>query len=104
MENPKELAKKIEEAVGELHKAVERQDAEIAKHGQPLAETKATVERIDKALTALMEQKATLDKRLDDIELKMERGKLVKPGDGDRTPEQKAQKDVSISHRARTRC
>jgi len=90
--DPKELAKKIEEAVGELHKAVERQDAEIKKYGEPLSETKSSIERIDKAVTALMEQKANLDKRLDDLELKIGREKLVKPESGDNTDEQKSRK------------
>ena len=97
MEDPKELANKIQIAVDELHKAVERQDAEIKKHGEPLAETKTEIARIDTALTAMkaeLDKHAEMQKRVDDLELKMERGKLVRPGDGGKTPEQKAQKDA----------
>jgi HK97 family phage major capsid protein len=95
--DPKELAKKIEEAVSELHKAIERQDAEIKKFGEPSAEEKAKEAKIQADITSLMEQKAEweeMQKRIDDLELKMGRGALVKPGEGDKTPEQKARKDA----------
>lgn len=93
--DPKELAKKIEEAVGELHKATERQDEEIKKLGEPSAESKAVMEKIQTDLTTLMEQKTameTMQARIDDLEVKMKRSALVVPGEGDKTDEQKAQK------------
>jgi len=89
-----ELTKKIQEAIDELHKAVERQDAEIKKHGQPLAETKESIARIDTALTALMEQKKAIEKRLDDFEIKMQRQTLPLPGSGDKGAEARQKKDA----------
>ena len=58
----KELTDKIQSAVDELHKAAERQDGEIKKLGTPLAETKATIEKINS--------------RIDGLEVKLQRTAL----------------------------
>ena len=78
----KDLVNKIQEIHEEFKKAVKRQDAEIAKYGEPLAETKATTDK--------------LNSRLDELEVKIQRQSLVKPGtgEGDKTPETKAHKDA----------
>lgn len=73
----KDLVNKIQEIHDEFKKAVERQDEEIKKFGAPLAETKATVDK--------------LNSRLDELETKLQRQSLVK-GEGEKTPETKAQK------------
>ena len=72
----KELTDKIQNAVDELHKAAERQDEEIKKLGAPLAETKATIEKINS--------------RIDGLEVKLQRTSL--PGT---TPDEK-----KIAHNA----
>ena len=80
MAEPKELADMIQGAVDELHKAVDRQDAEIAKLGEPSAEAKATITK--------------LNERIDELEVKLQRtalpaAGLPKPGEG--TEEEKLQ-------------
>ena len=70
----KELTNKIQEAVEELHKAVERQDTEIKKFGEPLAETKAMIDKINN--------------RIDELEVKLQRGNVPTS----KTEEPKAQK------------
>ena len=94
----KDLTNKIQEAVDELHKATERQDGEIKKFGEPLAETKSAIERIDGTLTDLMAQKAEWDKlqsRMDDIEVKMQRATVPVPGNGGAPDEaNRARKDA----------
>jgi len=49
----KELTDMIQGAVDELHKAVERQDEEIKKLGDPSAETKAEIEKLSLAVQEL---------------------------------------------------
>lgn len=75
----KALTDLIEGAVEDLHKAVERQDEEIKKLGEPSAEAKATID--------------TLNGRIDELEVKLQRQALPAPGtpvDGEQTEEQKA--------------
>jgi len=72
----KELTNKIQEAVDELHKAVERQDAEIKKFGEPLAETKAMIDKINN--------------RIDELEVKLQRGSIPTT----KTEESKLQKSA----------
>jgi len=52
MEN-KEMTDLIQGAVDELHKAVERQDDEIKKFGEPMADTKADIEKLSLAVQEL---------------------------------------------------
>ena len=79
--DPKELADLIQSAEDELHKAVERQDAEIKKLGEPTAETKATIDK--------------LNERIDELEVKLQRTTIpavtVSAGP---TEENKARKDA----------
>ncbi len=73
----KEIADMIQSAVDEMHKAVERQDDEIKKFGEPMAETKATIDK--------------LNERIDELEVKLQRQTI--PGAGDqptKTDEDKA--------------
>lgn len=72
----KELTDKIQIAVDELHKAVERQDAEIKKFGEPMAETKATIDKINT--------------RIDDLEVKLQRQALPSAGETPTPDEEKA--------------
>lgn len=75
----KNLAELVQEAVDQMHKAVERQDAEIKKLGEPTAETKATIDKCNE--------------RIDELETKMQRATVPAPGNGDQgsqTEEQKA--------------
>lgn len=76
----KDLVEMIEKAVGELHKAVERQDAEIKKFGEATTESKATIEKINTDLTELMSQKGAHDKRVEELELKLQRQTIPAPG------------------------
>ena len=62
----KELANLIQSAADELHKAVERQDAEIKAFGAPLEETKATI--------------AKINERIDQLEIKLQRGSIPVAG------------------------
>ena len=79
--DPKELAALIQGAVDELHKATDRQDAEIKSHGAISGETKATVEKINTEITA----------RLDEMEAKYQRATVPAPGSPDaQSEEQKA--------------
>jgi len=66
----KKLTDMIQGAVEELHKAGERQDEEIKKFGEPLAETKAMVEKINT--------------RIDELETKLQRQALPGAGDGEK--------------------
>lgn len=66
----KELTDLVQSAVEELHKAVERQDEEIKKFGEPSAESKAEIERINTELTA----------RIDELEVKYQRQSIPTPG------------------------
>lgn len=84
----KELVAMIQSAVEELHKAVERQDAEIAKFGEPLAETKTAIEQIQTDITTLQASK-------EELEVKLQRQTVPAPGtpvEGAQTEEQKAHK------------
>ena len=86
----KDLVELMQKAVKELHDAVERQDAEIAKFGEPLAETKTAIEKIQADITALQTSK-------DELEVKLQRTTvpaLGTPGDKEPTAEQKAHKDA----------
>jgi len=67
----KELADLVQSAVDELHKAVERQDAEIKKLGEPTAETTATIDK--------------LNTRIDELEVKLQRQTI--PATGSQAPE-----------------
>lgn len=64
--DPKELAALVQSAVDELHKAVERQDGEIKKLGEPTAETKAIIDRCNE--------------RIDELEVKLQRQTIPTPG------------------------
>ena len=76
MEN-KEMTDLIQGAVDELHKAVERQDEEIKKFGEPMAETKATIDK--------------LNERIDELEVKLQRQAIPSAGNPDpQTEEAKA--------------
>ena len=71
------LAELVQEAVDEMHKAVERQDAEIKKLGEPTAETKATIDRCNE--------------RIDELEVKLQRQTIPAPGSpGPQSEEEKA--------------
>jgi len=69
----KELVELVQTAVGELHKAVARQDDEIKKFGEPLAETKTLIDKINTDITAL--QKAA-----GEVEVKLQRQTIPAPG------------------------
>lgn len=60
------LADLVQEAVDQMHQAVERQDAEIKKLGEPTAETKAIIDK--------------LNLRIDDLEVKLQRQTIPAPG------------------------
>lgn len=60
------LAELVQEAMDELHKAVERQDEEIKKFGEPLAETKETI--------------TALNTRIDELDTKLQRQTIPAPG------------------------
>ena len=69
----------VQSAVDELHKAVERQDEEIKKLGEPSAESKATIDKINE--------------HIDELEVKIQRQNLLStgsPNSEEKTPEQKA--------------
>ena len=75
--DPKELAALVQSAVEELHKAVERQDGEIKKLGEPTAETKAIIDRCNE--------------RIDELEVKLQRQTIPTPGSPEaQTEESKA--------------
>jgi len=65
----KELADLLQTAVAEMHKTVERQDEEIKKLGEPMAETKQ-----------LLEAQHT---RIDELEVKLQRQSIPAPGSPD---------------------
>uniref|UniRef100_A0A6M3KWB9 Putative capsid protein n=1 Tax=viral metagenome TaxID=1070528 RepID=A0A6M3KWB9_9ZZZZ len=69
----KKLTDMIQSAVNELHKATERQDAEITKFGGVTGETKSSVDKIQADLTGLLGQKADHDKKLEEMEVKLQR-------------------------------
>lgn len=69
----KELTDLVQSAVAELHKAVERQDETIKKFGEASGEDKAAIEKINTALTDLMSQKEAHDKKVEDLEVKLQR-------------------------------
>jgi len=79
--DPKEIARLIQEAVSELHKATERQDAEIKALGEPMGETKASVDKINA--------------RIDELEIKLQRQSL--PGAGTPNSEEKSEEDKARS-------
>ena len=72
--DPKELANLVQEAVAELHKATERQDAEIKSYGEVSGETKASVEKINA--------------RIDELEVKLQRTTIPAPGSPDAQTEE----------------
>lgn len=79
MAENKELADKIQTAVEEMHRLVEREMAEAkANAGEATAETKEAL--------------AKVQARIDELELKMQRSKVVKPGEA--PEEQKARKAI----------
>lgn len=69
----KKLTDMIQSAVDELHKATERQDAEVKKLGEPMAETKAAVEKIQADITTLMASRDELAKANEELETKLQR-------------------------------
>lgn len=86
----KELTDLIQSAVDELHKATERQDAEIKSHGEVTAETKVSVGKINERIDEITAQR-------EDREVKMQRAAL--PGasadaKGEKTEAQVARKDA----------
>jgi len=72
--DPKELADLVQSAVEELHKAIERQDVEIKKLGEPTAETKATIN--------------ALNTRIDELEVKLQRQSIPAAGAPDAQTEE----------------
>ncbi len=77
--NPEELKRltdMIQEAVDGLHKAVERQDEEIRKFGEPIAETKLAIEKINTDITALMESRDKAVAANEELETKLQRQTL----------------------------
>lgn len=79
-----DIADKIQTIVVELHKAVERQDAEIKKFGEPTAEIRAHIGNLD---THYNELKAAQDA----LEVKFQRMTVPSPSPADaRTEENKA--------------
>lgn len=78
-EELKKLTDMIQGAVDELHTAIERQDAEIKKHGEPSAESIA--------------EEAKLNARIDDLEVKLQRQTIPAPG----SPEPKSDEDKAHS-------
>ncbi len=69
----KQITDQLQQMVDELHKATERQDAEITKFGGVTGETKAAVEKIQTALTAKIGEKEAYEKKLEDMEVKLQR-------------------------------
>ncbi len=89
-EEIKRLTGLIESAAEEMHKAVDRQDAEIKKYGETSSESEATFVKINERLDGLKTQ-------LDEAQVKMERAALpgaAIPGAGDPTEAEKARKDA----------
>jgi len=84
----KDLAELVQKAVTELHNAVERQDAEIKKFGEPLAETKASIEKINTDITALQTAAG-------EVEIKMQRQTV--PGVGVQSTQTEEEKAHSAS-------
>lgn len=68
------LAELVQEAVAEMHKAVERQDEEIKKLGEPTAETKATIDKCNE--------------RIDELEVKLQRQTIPSSGSPDAQSEE----------------
>lgn len=87
-EEVKRLTDLIQSATEELHRAVERQDAEIKKLGEPTAENKAVIDTINTNLT-------DLKTRLDEMDVKMQRQAL--PGAGDPNPKSDEEKANSAA-------
>jgi HK97 family phage major capsid protein len=67
------ITDQIQSVVEELHKKTETQNAEIKTYGEVTAETKASIDKINTALTTFMQAKADYEKRIDDLELKLQR-------------------------------
>lgn len=57
----KELTDMLQSAVEEMHKGVERMDAEIKRSGEASAETKASVEKVQADITTLMAAKEEME-------------------------------------------
>lgn len=77
----KDLVDLVQTAVSELHKAVERQDGEIKKLGEPSAESKAAIDKINA--------------HIDELEVKLQRQSL--PGAGSTNSEQKSDEEKARS-------
>lgn len=84
----KDLVDLVQSAVAELHKAVERQDEEIKKFGEPLAETKTLIDKINTDITALQEAAG-------EVETKLQRQTV--PGVGDQPTQTDEEKTHSAS-------
>ena len=69
----KDLVDMVQNAVDELHKAVERQDEEIRKLGAPTAETKESIDKINTSIT-------DLQTRMDEMDTKAQRLTIPAPG------------------------
>jgi HK97 family phage major capsid protein len=88
----KELTNKIQEAVDELHKAVERQDAEIKKFGEPLAETKNMIDKINNRIDELevkLQRSSVPTSKLEEKPQKAAFYKFVRHGEQALTPEER---------------
>jgi len=69
----KKITDMVQGAVDELHKAVERQDAEITKLGVPMAETKESIDKINTDITVLLAARDDGVKAREDLEVKLQR-------------------------------
>ena len=79
----KELAALLQSAVDEMHKKCDQAIDEAKKYGEPMAETKATIDSLN---TTITEQKA----RLDEMDVKLQRQSI--PGAGNQPPQSDEQK------------
>lgn len=84
----KKLAELLQEAVEEMHKKCDEAIEEAKKYGEPLAETKATIDALN---TTITEQKA----RLDEMDVKFQRQSI--PGVGDQPPQSDEEKASSAA-------
>lgn len=78
----KSLAELVQEAVDELRTKYEQMEAEVKKYGEPLAETKETIDK--------------LNERIDELEVKLQRQTIPAPGEnlGPEAEANKARKEA----------
>jgi len=96
MPEPKDLAELVQEAVDELHKASDRQDAEIKAQGEITGETKAAVEKIQTNITALLASQEEVVKAAEAMEVKLQR-QAIPSAAGDQGPKSEEAKARSAA-------